>query len=392
VKLSSYAHCLLISIFASSILARNTSGAEPPVKGQVVVSSSFDTDAELAAWQGDKHLDSGMNGGKALRVERMAGAASGSGSLRLPIPVENLRGCVLRGTVMVKAENVSAKPNAWNGIKVMLPIETPDRKLWPQAPVETGTFDWTRVSFTAKIPSDASALSLVLGLEQVTGKVWFDNLKLTVAKIPPGPKPPPAAGPMFRGHDLPRLRGTMISPNIDEDGLRRLGRDWNANLIRWQLIRNSKSADYDAWLEAELKRLDAALPLCEKYGPYVALDLHSPPGGKMTSGGYAGSDGCLFTDRAAQDKFVEIWKKLAARYKNSRAIWGFDLANEPVEEQVGEDCDDWHDLAERAAKAIRAIDPGRTLIVEAPPWGSPESLADFIPLSVPNGTYLSRLQ
>ena len=64
-----------------------------------------------------------------------------------------------------------------------------------------------------------------------------------------------------------------------------------ANLIRWQLIRTSRSArvdtfeQYDAWLNTELARLDAALPLCEKYGLMVALDLHSPPGGKATEGG-----------------------------------------------------------------------------------------------------------
>ncbi|HNQ88068.1 MAG TPA: hypothetical protein PKM73_05590 [Verrucomicrobiota bacterium] len=32
----------------------------------------------------------------------------------------------------------------------------------------------------------------------------------------------------------------MISPDIDAAGLRVLGRDWNANLIRWQLIRRGR--------------------------------------------------------------------------------------------------------------------------------------------------------
>jgi hypothetical protein len=44
-------------------------------------------------------------------------------------------------------------------------------------------------------------------------------------------------------------------------------------------------------------------------------------------------------------------------------------------------------LAERAAQAIREIDSQHAIIVEAPPWGSPESLADFSPLAVSNVIY-----
>ncbi|MBM3878366.1 MAG: hypothetical protein FJ387_01385 [Verrucomicrobia bacterium] len=71
----------------------------------------------------------------------------------------------------------------------------------------------------------------------------------------------------------------MISPGIDAAGLRVLGRDWNANLIRWQLIRHGRPGqpstldDYDSWLEGELKKLDAALPICRDNGLYVVVDL-----------------------------------------------------------------------------------------------------------------------
>ena len=52
-----------------------------------------------------------------------------------------------------------------------------------------------------------------------------------------------------------------------------------------------------------------------------------------------------------------------------------------------EGCDDWHELAERTARAIREIDPQRAIIVEPPPWGWAESLADFTPIAVPNVVY-----
>ncbi len=303
------------------------------------------------------------------------------------LPVEQMRGCTVRGTAQLKAAEVSAKPNSWNGIKFMLVIETPAGKQWPQAQLDTGTFGWQRVGFTTKIPADATGVTLCLGLEKVTGQVWFDEVTIAVAKPPPTRAPVAASGPMFKGHDLPRLRGAMIHPNITADSLRTLGHDWRANLIRWQLIRHETKTDYDQWLDGDLHKLDAALPVCTEVGLMVVVDLHSPPGGKKTSGGYLGSDGGLFSDRRAQDKFVEVWRRIAIRYKGAQPIWGYDLANEPVEDFVADACDDWHDLAERAAQAIRAIDPVRAIICEAPPWGSPESLAEFTPLAVPHVVY-----
>jgi hypothetical protein len=102
--------------------------------------------------------------------------------------------------------------------------------------------------------------------------------------------------------------------------LRVFGQEWNANLIRWQLIRRGPIADpldlqaYDRWLQGELAKLDRLLPVCAKYGLLVALDLHSPPGGRSTSGGYAGSDSGLFTSEACQQRFVALWI-------GSRCVW-----------------------------------------------------------------------
>jgi endoglucanase len=386
---------LMLAVLCGSAIC--VQATEVPTQGQVIFAADFESAASGPEWQGELRFGTGFESPRALSIESQAGAASSSPSVRVRLPAETLRGCTVRGSAMVRSQDVSAKPNPWNGIKFMLAIETPDRKLWPQASLDKGTFAWKRAVFSTKIPADATAVTLMLGLEQVTGRVCFDDVKLVVAKPPRTAKPAPAPGIAFKGHDLPRLRGAMIGPRIDADGLRTLGRDWNANLIRWQLIRHgrpgepSSLSDYDAWLEGELQRLDAALPVCERYGIYVALDLHSPPGGKATASGYIGSDDRLFTDRAVQDKFVDVWQRIARRYKGVGTIWGFDLANEPVEEFVEEGCDDWHGLAERTARAIREIDPGRTLIVEAPPWGSPESLADFTPLAVPNVVYSAHM-
>jgi len=133
--------------------------------------------------------------------------------------------------------------------------------------------------------------------------------------------------------------------------------------------------------------LDAALPVCEQCGLRVVVDLHSPPGGRLTSGGYAGADHGLFTSAACQRKFVEVWQQMARKYKDVKAIWGYDLVNEPVEEAADDELADWQELAERAATAIREIDPVRTIIVEPAQWGGPDGLKELRPLEVANVVY-----
>lgn len=382
------------AIVLPQILPALASDAELLPRGHSFLLADFEKADALQGWSGSGKLAAGHESGGSLGVEVHAGRATPTASVvSLELPVEAMRGYLVRGSAWVRAENVSSRPNPWNGIKCMLAVETPERTLWPQAEIGTGSFEWRRVAFTVRVPTNARSARLVLGLEQVTGKAWFDDVNFVVAKPPAPREARPFLGPPFTGREVSRLRGAMISPDIDAEGLRVLGREWGANLIRWQLIRPGRPGqpanddDYDAWLEGELKKLDAALPLCASNGLRVVVDLHSPPGGKATSGGYVGADDRFFTDPLCQAKFVRVWERITARYRGAAPIWGFDLVNEPVEDFVEEGCDDWQGLAERAARAIRAIDPARTLIVEPAAWGGPGGLADLVPLSVSNVVY-----
>jgi hypothetical protein len=369
---------------------------ERPVlpRGHEFFATDFEGADALKGWSGQARLESGFRGGQALCVTRPAGSPQGLTVINLPLPVERMRGYLVHFSAMIKAEGVSAKPRPWNGVKFMAPIVSESGRDWPAAETPLGTFDWRRFTFAARVPDDAKSISLTLGLELVTGKAWFDDVRVTAGKPPIVVKPRAVAGPVYKGHDRPRLRGAMVSPDITAESLRVFGQEWKANLIRWQLIRRGKIADpldlaaYDRWLQSALKQLDAALPLCEQYGLQVVVDLHSPPGGRLVSGGgYAGSDFGLFTSAACQRRFVEIWQQMARKYQGVKAIWGYDLANEPVEGVVEEGLADWQELAERAAKAIRAIDPARTIIVEPAHWGSPDGLKELQPLDVPNVVY-----
>jgi len=388
--------CYLIAIVCCLMNSRVWCQQQPALqKGDVIFETDFKGPDALTGWSGSAKLDPGFESAQSLAIERPTGSPVGSTIAQIPLPVEKVRGYQLYFSGMVRAENVTEKPKPWNGVKFMVPIVAESGRQWPQGQIGIGTFDWQRVVFPVRVPTDATQLSLYLGLEMVTGKVWFDNIKVTVRKLPFVPKPRANTGPVYKGHDLPRLRGAMVSPNVDEESLRLFGKEWTANLVRWQLVRHASQAKadprdlnaYDQWLEGELKKLDTALPLCEKYGLYVVVDLHSPPGGRVTSGGYAGSDAGLFNNADCQRKFIEVWQQMAKRYKGAKAVWGYDLANEPIENAVEEGLADWQELAEQTAKAIRAIDPDHAIIVEPAQGGGPAGLQEFQPLDMPNVVY-----
>jgi len=382
---------LAIFVIASAATVVHAQTVLP--RGHTLFTANFEGPSPLAVWSGPGKLDAGYRSQKAACVERLDGPAPGSKMLLISLPPERIRGYTVYAKAMVKAQNVSAKPLPWNGVKFMMQVDSPRGASWPAAQFDADSFDWQSAGFAARIPDDASRVLLFVGLEAVTGKAWFDDLRVYVGKTPRPPQTRPAAQRLYKGHDLPRLRGTMINPSIDEASLRTLGKEWNANVLRWQLIRyvapayRYTPAHYDQWLQGELRKLDAALPLCQKHGLHVVVDLHSPPGGSRTASGYVGSDDRLFTDKACQDKFVQVWEHIARRYKDATPIWGYDLANEPVEGIVEDGCDDWHDLAQRVGKAIRVIDAQRALIVEPTEWGSPLGFATLYPIDVPNVVY-----
>jgi hypothetical protein len=381
---------------ACALIAFTLLGLAQPKPGDVIFQTAFEGAGVLREWGAEPgqnvRLAEGRASPQSLLLERPAGASNTLG-VRVALPVEKMRGARLTCRAMVKADGVSKPPQPWNGIKFTLHVSAPGGDTWPQQDNVSGTFDWKRIEFKAAIPADATAAELFLGLEAVSGRAQFDDIRITVARGPRARPATPPAGPMFTGHGEARLRGVMIAPDITPESLRVLGREWNANLIRWQLIRYGPSAkiteaaQYEAWLEGALRKLDAALPLCEQYGVRVVLDLHSPFGGTPTVSGYVGTDTGLFTNRAAQEVFVADWGRMALRYRDSRAIWGYDLANEPVEGEVAEGCDDWMALATRAARAVRANDPEHAIIVEPAPWGGPEALENLEPIPVPGVVY-----
>jgi endoglucanase len=153
----------------------------------------------------------------------------------------------------------------------------------------------------------------------------------------------------FKTANSPRLIQTVINELVGEDEGRRFWKAYQQNYITREDIRFIKRSGFNsvrvpfsyrlfvteampAKLEGEGYRLlDDVVAWCRQENLYVILDMHAAPGGQTgdnidDSWGYP----FLFESAESQDLIVNIWRKLAARYRNEPTVIGFDLLNEPI--------------------------------------------------------------
>ena len=121
--------------------------------------------------------------------------------------------------------------------------------------------------------------------------------------------------------------------------------------------------------------LDRVVEWCREEGLYVLLDMHCAPGGQTgdnidDSVGYP----YLYTSKIEQDRFVDIWTRIAKHYKNDPIIAGYDLANEPIahyyKEEQAEMEVSLHLLYERTIASVRQVDPHHSIFLNASIWST----------------------
>ncbi|MDR3143017.1 MAG: glycoside hydrolase family 5 protein [Tannerellaceae bacterium] len=122
------------------------------------------------------------------------------------------------------------------------------------------------------------------------------------------------------------------------------------------------------------QRVDSLVSWCREAGLYLILDMHDAPGGQTgdnidDSYGYP----WLFDSEMSQKKFVDIWAKIAAYYKNEPVILGYELMNEPVAPyftDVEELNARLEPLYKRTIAAIREADPNHVILLGGSQWNS----------------------
>ena len=354
----------------------------------VVFSEGFDTPEAVAKYGPGDGIsfvpEGGAGGSGCIRFHR---DTVGDSWLLIPIDPAELRGRAIQVEAMMKAEKIAKPSPGYMGPKLMLNLQSPGENSHSEQEKVHGTYDWRKFQVFAQAASDVEKAVLAIGIQHGQGTLYMDDVKITL--VPTGETEafvPPAAPLPTRT----KYRGMMSGYDLREADIRDFALDFGGNLLRWQLLRGKADTStpelYRAWLDAELDKLDAVMPALKKYDVKVAIDLHGGPGTNQDR--FLTNQ--LSWDVPNQNLFVETWEKIARRYKGNPMIYGYDLLNEPREDNYVYEPDgalEWNRLALRTAKAIRAIDAEVPIIIESAKGGGPAGLKTLRPVNLPNIIY-----
>jgi endoglucanase len=175
---------------------------------------------------------------------------------------------------------------------------------------------------------------------------------------------------------LPIQRGTNIShwlSQSDRRGAERKAfftRDDITRIADWGFDHIRLPIDEEQMWDAAGKQddeafglMESALDWSERAGLKVVVDLHILRSHYFISA----TEPKLFTDPAEAAKFAELWRQLSARLKrrsNDR------VAYELMNEAVATNAKDWNRVAMLAFKAIRDLEPDRTIVLGSNRWNS----------------------
>ena len=103
----------------------------------------------------------------------------------------------------------------------------------------------------------------------------------------------------------------------------------------------------------------------EKYGLKVILDLHAAVGSQNCDW-HSDSEGeaLLWKEEIWQEKTCLLWEFIVERFKDEEALFGYDVLNEPVVDNVVL----LKDFYKKLIKRIKAIDKKHTIILEGNLW------------------------
>lgn len=117
--------------------------------------------------------------------------------------------------------------------------------------------------------------------------------------------------------------------------------------------------------------LDRVVKWCKAEGLYVILDMHCAPGGQ-TGDNIDDSYGYPFLYGSSTNRklTIDIWHKIADRYKNEATVLGYDLLNEPVAHYF--DSAKLNPFIEplykEISKSIRTVDKNHILFLGGAQW------------------------
>lgn len=156
--------------------------------------------------------------------------------------------------------------------------------------------------------------------------------------------------------------------SFDEADLERMAADYGMNVVRLNLDYRWFEKTYNTTNAVSTFKpegfawLDRTIQWATKYGLYLILDLHTPPGGYQGAG--SSTPAAYFTTPSLRQRTENLWVAIAQRYRHEPQIAAYDLLNEPVPLHNI----DWYAEAASLTAAIRQLggDSNHLVLVEAP--------------------------
>jgi hypothetical protein len=135
------------------------------------------------------------------------------------------------------------------------------------------------------------------------------------------------------------------------------------------------------YVEEGFQLLDNLIQWCKKYNLYVIIDMHGAPGGQTGQNIDDSPNDLpeLFIEQKYQDQLVNLWLKIADKYKNEPTVAAYDLLNEPLPKDTGAADKYKHllvPLYQRLTAEIRKIDTKHMITLEGYNWSGDWSLFD----------------
>lgn len=166
---------------------------------------------------------------------------------------------------------------------------------------------------------------------------------------------------------------------------------YGANLSRIGVM-----LDVDAGLtafsmsQAERDHMQTTVAMAEKFGFKVVITL--------TAGPFSADNQVVWGNLALQSSLAKVWAGIAAEFKGSSAIAGYELINEPREprHRTGQPfnpqgADEWRPLSIKLITAIRSVDPNSIIVWMPSPGGAEKFWSGFnnpvVPLPFSNIVY-----
>lgn len=149
-------------------------------------------------------------------------------------------------------------------------------------------------------------------------------------------------------------QGSLEKEHLDsfilEEDIARIA-SWGADHVRLPVDFENIETDDGKEKPEGYAYIDNCIEWCKKYGLNLVLDLHKTCGYIFDDKNYSAD---FFDNEPLQDRFVALWKRLAARYARFSDMMMFEMLNEVVRFDVAEK---WNQIALRCMRAIREYAP-----------------------------------